>query len=100
KALALIEASMARAGYTRAQRREAIKALYDGRDGRDGHDGHDGKPGAAGYPATPGAGDAVAASLRNLLKDYRFFHSQLVQFWNFLHSEPLFEGIVARLDAE
>ncbi|MDR5802501.1 head maturation protease, ClpP-related [Caballeronia sp. LZ001] len=67
KALALIEASMARAGYTRAQRREAIKALYDGRDGRDGHDGHDGKPGAAGYPATPGAGDAVAASLRNLL---------------------------------
>lgn len=36
----------------------------------------------------------------NSVKDYRFFHSQLVQFWNFLHSEPLFEGIVARLDAE
>lgn len=56
KALALIEASMTRAGYSRAQRRDALKALFDG------------KPGAAVEPAMPGAGENMAASLRNLLK--------------------------------
>jgi ATP-dependent protease ClpP protease subunit len=59
KPLALIEASMTRAGYSRAQRREALKALFDG------------KPGAAAVPATPGAGDDVAASLRTLLNVIR-----------------------------
>lgn len=55
KAMALIEASMASAGYSRSARREAFKALFDG------------KPGAAADHAMPGAGDDVAASLQNLL---------------------------------
>ena len=54
KTLALIEASMARAGHTRAARREAFKSLFSG------------KPGAAGNPATPSAGADLAASLRSL----------------------------------
>lgn len=55
KALALIEASMARAGYSRGARRDALKALFDG------------TPGAAAENAKPGAGDDVAASLQNLI---------------------------------
>ncbi|SMG00339.1 head maturation protease, ClpP-related [Burkholderia singularis] len=55
KAMALIEASMARAGYSRTVRRDALKALFDG------------KPGAAAGHATPGAGDDVAASLHTLI---------------------------------
>jgi len=55
KALALIEASMARAGYSRGARRDALKALFDG------------TPGAAAENAMPGAGDDVAASLQNLI---------------------------------
>ncbi|ONC05740.1 head maturation protease, ClpP-related [Burkholderia pseudomallei] len=55
KAMALIEASMARAGYSRSVRRDALKALFDG------------KPGAAAGNATPGAGDEVAASLHTLI---------------------------------
>ncbi|KVQ12216.1 peptidase [Burkholderia ubonensis] len=55
KALALIEASMARAGYSRGARRDALKALFDG------------TPGAAAGNATPGAGEDVAASLHTLI---------------------------------
>lgn len=55
KAMALIESSMAKSGYSRVQRREAFIALFDG------------KPGAAVEPAMPGAGEKMAASLRNLL---------------------------------
>ncbi|VVD74599.1 peptidase [Pandoraea aquatica] len=56
KALALIEASMARAGYSRGARRDALKALFDG------------TPSAAANNAMPGAGEDVAASLQTLLK--------------------------------
>jgi ATP-dependent Clp protease protease subunit len=55
RALALIEASMAKAGYSRSQRRDAFKALFTG------------TPCAAGNPAMPSAGEDVAASLQNLL---------------------------------
>ncbi|MBU9461360.1 Clp protease ClpP [Burkholderia multivorans] len=55
KAMALIEASMARAGYSRSMRRDALKALFDG------------KPGATAENATPGAGEDVAASLHTLI---------------------------------
>lgn len=55
KAMALIEASMARAGYSRTVRRGALKALFDG------------KPGATAGNATPSAGEDVAASLHNLI---------------------------------
>ncbi|CAG2152656.1 ATP-dependent Clp protease proteolytic subunit [Cupriavidus campinensis] len=56
KAMALIEASMAKAGYSRSTRRDAFKALFSG------------KPSAAGDPtATPRAGEEVAASLHNLI---------------------------------
>jgi hypothetical protein len=55
KAMALIEASMAKAGYSRSQRRDAFKALFTG------------TPGAAGNPAMPSAGEDVAASLQNLI---------------------------------
>ena len=55
KALALIEASMARAGYSRSARWDALKALFDG------------TPSAAAGHATPGAGDDVAATLQNLI---------------------------------
>lgn len=54
KALALIEASMARAGHSRTARRDAFKALFSG------------KPGAAGDPATPSAGNDTAALLHSL----------------------------------
>lgn len=57
RAMAVIEASMAKAGYTRSARREAFKALFSG------------KPGAAGEPATPRAGASdiswVASNLLN-----------------------------------
>ncbi|ESH90784.1 peptidase [Cupriavidus sp. HPC(L)] len=57
RAMAVIEASMAKAGYTRSARREAFKALFAG------------KPGAAGEPATPRAGTSdinwVASNLLN-----------------------------------
>jgi ATP-dependent protease ClpP protease subunit len=56
KAMALIEASMARAGYSRSVRRDALKALFDG------------KPGATAGNATPDAGEDVAASLHTLIK--------------------------------
>lgn len=54
RALAMIEASMAKAGYSRTMRRDALKALFSG------------KPGAAGNDATPSAGDNLAAMLQNL----------------------------------
>lgn len=54
KALALVEASMARAGHSRSVRRDAFKALFSG------------KPGAATDPATPSAGTDTAALLHSL----------------------------------
>jgi len=59
KAMALVEASMASAGYSRSARREAFKALFDG------------KPGAAAEHAMPGAGDDVAVSLQNLINAFQ-----------------------------
>ena len=56
KPLALIEASMAKAGFTRNTRRDAFKALFSG------------MPSAA-IPATPCAGPEVAASLQSLLNE-------------------------------
>ena len=58
KTLALVEASMARSGHSRAVRRDAFKALFSG------------KPGAAGEAAMPGAGETAALlqSLTNSLK--------------------------------
>lgn len=58
KPLALIEASMAKAGYTRTARRDAFKALFPG------------MPSAA-ENATPCAGPEVAASLQSLLDTLR-----------------------------
>lgn len=60
KPMALIEASMAKAGYSRTARRDAFKALFS-----------TGMPGAAGDPATPRAGPEVAASLQSLLDAMR-----------------------------
>ncbi len=58
KALALIEASMARAGHSRSARRDAFKSLFPG------------TPGAASESAMPGAGETAALllSLTNSLK--------------------------------
>jgi len=58
KALALIEASMARAGHSRTARRDAFKSLFTG------------TPGAAAETAMPGAGETAALllSLTNSLK--------------------------------
>lgn len=58
KTLALIEASMARAGHSRAARRDAFKSLFTG------------TPGAADETAMPGAGETAALllSLTNSLK--------------------------------
>jgi ATP-dependent protease ClpP protease subunit len=57
RAMAMIEASMAKSGYSRSARRDAFKALFSG------------KPGAAGDPATPRAGtsdiDWVASNFLN-----------------------------------
>lgn len=55
KTLAIVEASMAKAGYSRSTRRETIKSLLSG------------TPSAAGNPAMPSAGEEVAASLQNLI---------------------------------
>lgn len=55
KPLALIEASMAKAGFSRNTRRDAFKALFSG------------TPSAV-KNATPSAGPEVAASLQSLLK--------------------------------
>lgn len=60
KPLALIEASMAKAGYSRNARRDAFKALFS-----------NGTPGAADPEATPRAGLEVAASLQSLLDTMR-----------------------------
>lgn len=59
KPMALIEASMAKAGYSRTARRDAFKALFS-----------NGMPGAA-DPATPCAGPEIAASLQSLLDTMR-----------------------------
>lgn len=48
KAMALVEAAMAKAGYSRSQRRETFKSLFDG------------TPSAASKPAMPSAGDQDA----------------------------------------
>ena len=58
KPLALIEASMAKAGISRHSRRDTFKALFSG------------TPGAA-ETATPSAGPEVAASLQSLLNTLR-----------------------------
>ncbi|WEE79753.1 Clp protease ClpP [Comamonas testosteroni] len=58
KPLALIEASMAKAGFSRNSRRDTFKALFSG------------MPGAA-ETATPSAGPEVAASLQSLLNTLR-----------------------------
>jgi ATP-dependent Clp protease protease subunit len=59
KYLALVEASMARAGHSRSVRREALKSLFSG------------TPGAAENPITPSAGQEVAASLQSLLNNLK-----------------------------
>jgi len=55
KALALVEAAMAKAGHSRSSRRDTLKSLFSG------------TPSAAGNSATPRAGDDTAAQLQNLL---------------------------------
>jgi ATP-dependent protease ClpP protease subunit len=59
KYLALVEASMARAGHSRSVRRDALKSLFSG------------TPGAAENPTTPSAGQDVAASLQSLLQNMK-----------------------------
>jgi ATP-dependent protease ClpP protease subunit len=59
KYLALVEASMARAGHSRSVRRDALKSLFSG------------TPGAAENDATPSAGTDVAASLQSLLNNLK-----------------------------
>lgn len=59
KYLALVEASMARAGHSRSVRRDALKSLFSG------------TPGAAENTATPSAGNDIAASLQSLLKNLK-----------------------------
>lgn len=58
KALALVEASLAKSGYSRSQRRDTLKSLFSG------------KPCAA-EPATPRAGDEAAALLHDLISNIR-----------------------------
>lgn len=55
KYLALVEASMAKAGHSRSVRRDVLKNLFSG------------TPGAAGNDATPSAGHDIAASLQSLI---------------------------------
>ncbi|OSZ41355.1 peptidase [Alcaligenes faecalis] len=55
KYLALVEASMAKAGHSRSTRRDVLKNLFSG------------TPSAAGDPAMPSAGADIAASLQTLL---------------------------------
>lgn len=59
KYLALVEASMARAGHSRSVRRDALKSLFSG------------TPGAAENKTTPSAGQDVAASLQSLLNSMK-----------------------------
>jgi ATP-dependent Clp protease protease subunit len=59
KYLALVEASMAKAGHSRSVRRDALKSLFSG------------TPGAAENDATPSAGNDVAASLQSLLNNLK-----------------------------
>lgn len=59
KALAMVEASMAKAGYSRSARRDAFKALFSG------------TPSAAGTDATPSAGHEIAASLQTMISTLR-----------------------------
>lgn len=59
KYLAMVEASMARAGHSRSVRREAIKSLFSG------------TPGAAEITATPSAGADIAASLQSLIDNMK-----------------------------
>lgn len=66
RAMASIEASMARAGHSRSSRRDAFKALFSGKPSA----ADPGTPGAAGS-AKPGAGEDVAALLRNTLNTLR-----------------------------
>lgn len=56
KALATVEAALASAGHTRAQRRAALQNLFSG------------KPSAAAPDAMPSAGDANAAALQSLIQ--------------------------------
>lgn len=53
--LAIVEASMAKAGHSRSTRRDVLKNLFTG------------KPGAAGNDAKPCAGPEIAASLQSLI---------------------------------
>lgn len=53
--LAIVEASMAKAGHSRSARRDVIKNLFSS------------KPGAAGSDAMPSAGNDIAASLQKLI---------------------------------
>jgi ATP-dependent Clp protease protease subunit len=59
KYLAMVEASMAKAGHSRAARRDVFKNLFSG------------TPSAAENDATPSAGDDIAASLQSLLSAMR-----------------------------
>ncbi|MDQ2822743.1 MAG: Clp protease ClpP [Pseudomonadota bacterium] len=59
KYLALVEASMARAGHSRSVRRDALKSLFSG------------MPGAAENSIMPSAGQEVAASLELLLNNLK-----------------------------
>lgn len=59
KYLALVEASMARAGHSRSVRRDALKSLFSG------------TPGAAENSITPSAGQDIAASLESLLNNLK-----------------------------
>lgn len=59
KYLALVEASMARAGHSRSVRRDALKSLFSG------------TPGAAESKTTPSAGQEMAASLQSLLANLK-----------------------------
>jgi ATP-dependent protease ClpP protease subunit len=60
KPMALIEAAMAKSGYSRSARRDAFKALFS-----------NDTPRAVDPPATPSAGHEVAASLYSLLSTLR-----------------------------
>lgn len=59
KYLAMVEASMAKAGHSRSVRRDALKNLFSG------------TPSAASNDAMPSAGDDVAASLQSLITNLK-----------------------------
>lgn len=56
KHLAIVEAAMAKAGYTRSKRRDVLKSLFSG------------KPGAAENTVMPSADPAVTAQLQSLIQ--------------------------------